>query len=253
MMRMIKNVIIGIIVLCLAHLPHELGHASHPWRGLSFHYRFQKLGATIVKASLSIERQSPLYVVKAAVDTTGFTFPFFRMHNRFRSSVKEEGLEPQYYVKEVDQWGVFSRKKCYTDILTFDMGSSKVFVERVDPPSVRDVSVPPQTVDPLSIFLKYLLDEGVGERDKIEMRIYDGMRVREAIFIASRVEISTPLYGDVRTVCLESTVPFFSLGGKEGVIKIWYTDDERRFPVSIFLEIPVVGNVEFQLDKVEVW
>lgn len=175
------------------------------------------------------------------------------MHNRFRSYVKREGLKPSRYVKEVDQWGIFSRKKCYTDILTFDVKGSKVIVQRLDPPLVREVSVPPQTFDPLAIFLKYFLDEEVGDGNMIKMRIYDGIKLREVIFVAARRELSTPLYGDVKTVCLESKVPFSSLGDREGVIKIWYTDDERRFPVKISLQLPLVGNVEFQLDKVKVW
>ncbi|MBW2040107.1 MAG: DUF3108 domain-containing protein [Deltaproteobacteria bacterium] len=252
-MRWVRIVATVLFVLFFVNLPHEPSCASLPWKGVSFHYRVHKVGATILKASLSIEREGPLYLVKAEVDTTGLTLPLFRMHNRFRSYVKEEGLEPQQYVKEVDQWGIFSQKKYYTDILTFDMDGSKVVVERVDPPQVREVSVPPQIYDPLAIFLKYFLDVKVGEGDKIEMRIYDGIKVREVIFIASHREITTPLYGEVRTICLESKVPFSSLGDREGVIKIWYTDDDMRFPVNISLELPVVGSVEFQLEKVQIW
>ena len=241
-----------ILLLC-GKLPHELSHASFARQGLSFYYRVQKLGVTILKASLSIQREEHFYLVQAAVDTTGVTLPFFRMHNRFRSYVKKEGLEPWRYVKEVNQWGIFSRRKYYTDILTFDLSNSKVIVERMDPPKVREVSVPSQTYDPLAIFLKYFLATDADEQDKIEMRIYDGTKVREVTFIATLGEIATPLYGEVRTVCVESTVPFSSLGNKEGVIKIWYTDDESRFPVDICLELPTVGSVEFQLERVEVW
>ncbi len=249
----IRIAFIVLFVLFFVNLPHELGCASVAWNGVSFHYRFKKLGATILKASLSIERVEDLYMVKAAVDSTGVTFPFFRMHNRFRSYIKEEGLEPWLYVKEVNQWGVLSHKKCYIDVLTFDLDGSKVTVERLNPPQVREIPIPPQTYDPLAIFLKYFLEaEGRGG-DKIEMRIYDGIQLREVTFIPTRGEISTPLYGEIKTTCLESKVPFSSLGDKEGVIRIWYTDDERRFPVDISLEIPIAGNVQFQLERVEAW
>jgi hypothetical protein len=228
-------------------LPRELEN------GISFHYRVQKLGTTIITASLSIERDGPLHLVKAAVDTTGMIRPFFRMHNRFCSFVKEDGLEPLRYVKEIDQRGVFSRNKRYTDILTFDSTNGTVMVERKDLPDAQEIAVPPHTYDPLSIFLKSFLEAEVEDGKQIAMRIYDGIKLREVTFAATSGELPTTLYGEVKTICLESEVPFSSLGDKEGAIKIWYTNDERRFPVNITLELPSLGSVEFELERVEQW
>jgi hypothetical protein len=175
------------------------------------------------------------------------------MHNRFSSYVKEDGLEPLRYVKEIDQRGVFSRNKRYTDILTFDPANCTVVVEREDPPDAQEIAVPPHTYDPLSIFLKCFLETEVEDGNQITMRIYDGIKLREVTFAATSGEIPTPLYGEVKTICLESEVPFSSLGDKEGAIKIWYTDDERRFPVNITLELPSLGSVAFELERVETW
>ena len=247
---------IALLTLLCTPLPHGIGHPSLPGEvenGISFHYRVQKLGTTIITASLSIERDGPLHVVKAAVDTTGMIRPFFRMHNRFFSFVKEDGLEPLRYVKEIDQRGIFSRSKRYTDILTFDPASGTVMVEREDPPDAKEISVPPHTYDPLSIFLKCLLESEVEDGQTIWMKIYDGIKLREVTFAATSGEIPTPLYGEVKTICLKSEVPFSSLGDKEGTIKIWYTDDERRFPVNITLELPSLGSVKFELERVETW
>ena len=248
-------VIISIAFLISLCVPVSLviGHPSIPGQGVSFHYRVQKLGATIITASLSIERDGPLHVVKAAVDTTGIIRPFFRMHNRFSSYVKEDGLEPLRYVKEIDQRGVFSRNKRYTDILHFDPSAWTVTAERQDSPDVRQIAVPPHTYDPLAIFLKCFLEAEVEDGNQIEMTIYDGNKLREVTFAATGGEILTSLYGEVKTICLESEVPFSSLGDREGAIKIWYTDDEKRFPVNITLELPSVGTVTFELERVEVW
>ena len=246
----------ALFILLCALPPHAIGHPSLPGEvenGISFHYRVQKLGTTIITASLSIERGGPLNVVKAAVDTTGMIRPFFRMHNRFCSYVTEDGLEPLRYVKKIDQRGVFSRNKRYTDILTFDAAGCKVVVEREDPPDAQEIAVPPHTYDPLSIFLKSFLEAEVEEGQTIAIRIYDGIKLREVTFVATSGELSTPLYGEVKAVCLESEVPFSSLGDKEGAIKIWYTDDERRFPVNITLELPSLGSVAFELERVETW
>jgi hypothetical protein len=255
MKRLMIIPLVLLIPFC-ALLPHAIGHPAIPGEvvnGISFHYRVQKLGTTIITASLSIERDGPLHVVKAAVDTTGMIRPFFRMHNRFSSYVKGEGLEPLQYVKEIDQRGIFSRKKRYTDILTFNPSTCTVMVEREDPPDAKEIAVPPHTYDPLAIFLKCLLEAEVEDGHQIAMRIYDGIKLREVTFAASFTEIPTPLYGEVKAVCLESEVPFSSLGDKEGAIKIWYTDDERRIPVNITLELPSLGSVKFELERVETW
>jgi hypothetical protein len=255
----VKRLLIIPCALCFLFFilqPPAIGDPSVPGEienGISFHYRVRKLGTTIITASLSIERDGPLHLVKAAVDTTGMIRPFFRMHNRFCSFVTEDGLEPLRYVKEIDQRGVFSRNKRYTDILTFDSTNSTVMVERKDPPDVQEIAVPPHTYDPLSIFLKSLLEAEVEDGTQIAMRIYDGIKLREVTFAATSGELPTTLYGEVKTICLESEVPFSSLGDKEGAIKIWYTNDERRFPVNITLELPSLGSVEFELERVEQW
>ena len=254
--REMKRIQIAVITLLTPFwflLPHSIGHPSLSEERISFHYRVQKLGTTIITASLSIEQDGPLHVVRATVDSAGVIRPFFRMHNRFCSYVKEDGLEPLRYVKEIDQRGVFSRNKRYTDILTFDPSTHTVTAERIDSPNVREISVPPQTYDPLAIFLKCFLEAEVEDGNQIAMRIYDGIKLREVTFAASYTEIPTPLYGEVKTICLESEVPFSSLGDKAGTIKIWYTDDERRIPVNITLELPSLGSVEFELERVEVW
>jgi hypothetical protein len=255
-MKRLMIIPIALLTLLCTHLPHGIGSPSIPGEvenGISFHYRVRKLGNTIITASLSIEQDGPLHVVKATVDSTGMIRPFFRMHNRFCSYVKEDGLEPLQYVKEIDQRGVFARNKLYTDILTFDPATGTVTVEREDPPDAQEIAVPPQTYDPLSIFLKCFLESEVEDGQTIGMRIYDGIKLREVTFVATSGELPTPLYGEVKTICLESEVPFSSLGDKEGAIKIWYTDDERRFPVNITLELPSLGSVEFELERVEQW
>jgi hypothetical protein len=175
------------------------------------------------------------------------------MHNRFCSYIQEDGLAPWRYIKEIDQRGIFARNKHYTDIFTFNPSNSTVIVERLAPPAVREVAIPDHTYDPLAIFLKYFLEAEMGDGHTIEMRIYNGYEVTEVTFYATYEEIQTPLYGKVKTICLASNFPFSSTDNQNGALKIWYTDDERRFPVTISLEFPTLGIVEFELERVEVW
>jgi hypothetical protein len=251
-MTAILSVIISVL-LFFASLSSSIAQPSLPGKGLRFHYRVRKLGATVITASLSIEQGNPLYLVKAAVDTTGVTGLFFRMHNRFSSYIKEEGLVPSRYIKEINQWGIVSKKKRYTDIFTFDPALGKVLIQHANLPDVEEVPIPPQTYDPLAIFLKCFCELEMTNGRKLEMRIYDGIKIRDVTFIATSGEMRTHLYGTVKTICLESKVAFNSFGDKEGVIKIWYTDDAERLPVQISLELPSLGDVNFELDKVEKW
>jgi hypothetical protein len=246
---------IGAIVLFITlviPLPYASGHHLPMWQKVSFHYRVQKLGATIITASLSIERSKPQDLVKVAIDSTDLTFPFLRIHNRFCSYIEENGLVPWRYIEEIDQWQIFSRKKRYTDIFTFDHPNSKVVAERVDPPEIREVRIPDRTYDPLSIFLRYLFEAEAGDGHAIVMRIYNGYEVMEIPFHASSEEIKTPFFGAVKTICLASDVPFIDFGDKKGALKIWYTNDENRFPINILLQFPDMEAVEFELEQVEV-
>jgi hypothetical protein len=243
------------VLLLFSNLPSVFAQPSLTGKGLRFHYRVHKLGTTVLTASLSIEQGNPLYLVKANVDTTGVTGLFFRMHNRFSSyiKIKEEGLVPSRYIKEINQRGIFSRKKRYTDTMTFDSDKGTVTVERENSHEVQEVAVPPQTYDPLAIFLKCFCDTGTTNDRKLEMKIYDGIKVRDVTFVVTSAEIMTHLFGMVKTISLESKVAFNSFGDKEGIIKIWYTDDAQRLPVQILLELPTLGDVNFELDKVEKW
>ena len=52
-----------------------------------------------------------------------------------------------------------------------------------------------------------------------------------------------------RSVCLESTTSFASFEDKEGIIRIWYTNDGNKVPVLMEFDLPV-GNVKFELDEI---
>ena len=55
--------------------------------------------------------------------------------------------------------------------------------------------------------------------------------------------------GEVETVCLESTTSFASFENREGVIRIWYTNDEKRAPILMEFDLPA-GNIRFELDEI---
>ena len=66
---------------------------------------------------------------------------------------------PVQYVKEIDQDGLLKEKKNYLETLTFDPQHQKVVVERKGEKEKREVSLPPETFDPLSMFARCYLKE----------------------------------------------------------------------------------------------
>ena len=215
-----------------------------------FSYGVKKYGLRILEATITLEEVrskagEKVYFVQAQVDTTGVTNWFFRMHNRFYSWVDARHLGPLRYVKEINQKGIFSEDKHYRSVLTFDREDNRVVVD-----GTKEVAVPPGTQDPLSFFVKYYLGEEIKQAEEIRMTIYDGIKLRKVFFDSKGESIETQWCGPVDVICLESKVPFSSLGGREGIIRIWFTRDRRKVPVRIGLDLPI-GTVQFELESFE--
>jgi hypothetical protein len=215
-----------------------------------FVYGAEKFGLRILEAIITLEevqseKGKKIYLAKARVDTTGVTSWFFRMHNRFSSWVDPRHFRPLRYLKEIHQKGIFSREKRYTSLLIFDQGDNRVVVD-----GTKEITLPPGTQDPLSFFVKYYLQGEIKPGEEIRMSIYDGVRLRNVTFNARGESIETEGYGPLDMICLESKVPFSSLGGREGIIKIWFTRDTRKLPARIGLDLPI-GTVHFELESFE--
>ncbi len=213
-------------------------------------YGVKKYGLRILEATITLEEArskagEKVYLVQAQVDTTGVTNWFFRMHNRFYSWVDARHFGPLRYVKEINQTGIFSEDKHYRSVLTFDREDNRVVVD-----GTKEVAVPPGTQDPLSFFVKYYLQEEIKPAEEIRMTIYDGIKLRKVFFDSKGESIETQWCGPVDVICLESKVPFSSLGGREGIIRIWFTRDRRKVPVRIGLDLPI-GTVQFELESFE--
>jgi len=82
------------------------------------------------------------------------------------------------------------------------------------------------------------------------MSIYDGVKLRQMVFRPKQERVKSKIYGEVEAICLESTTSFASFEDREGVIRIWYTNDEKKTPILMEFELPV-GNVRFELDEVK--
>jgi hypothetical protein len=223
--------------------------------GRCFSYTARKFGIPIFKAAIrigngSIERGRVFYQVHANVDSLHSLGALFRMNNRFTSIIEGGACSPVRYVKEIDQEGLLIKGKRYTQTLAFDDSNQKVVVEKKGEDGKLEIPLPPGTYDPLSMFARYYLKDEFCPGQDIRISLFDGMKLHQMIFHSRQEKVQSKLYGEVEAVCIESTTSFSTFGDKEGTIRIWFTTDGGKIPISMELGLPV-GNIKFELEAVE--
>jgi hypothetical protein len=251
-------VVVGILFLFGSAVygdgPQQTSQSSSG-AGKIFHYTATKFGVPIFKATIKIDNESPhqgksLLQIHASFHSLQYLGPLFRMNNRFTSTMEADTCFPVRYVKEVDQEGLLIQKKNYLHTLLFDPSRQKVMVEKKEGGDKEEVSLPPCTYDPLSMFARYYLKEELHPGQDIRMSIYDGVKLRAMVFHSKQEKVKSKKYGEVQAIRLESTTSFSTFGEKEGIIRIWYTADPERIPVLMELDLPV-GDVKFELESLE--
>lgn len=227
---------------------------SPPGPGKVFLYIAKRFGVPFLKASIKIgngvlDQGKSFYQIQVDVDSLPSLGLLFRMKNRFTSIMDADTCSPVRYVKEINQEGLLIERKNYFQTVTFDSTLKKVLVEKMGEREKQEISLPPGTCDPLSLFARYYLKEELHPGEEIRMSIYDGVKLRQMVFHSKKEKLMSKRYGEVEAVCLESTTSFAAFGDKEGVIRIWYTVDGEKTPISMELELPV-GNVKFELESI---
>lgn len=248
----------GILLLCGFAISGDGSHQpSHPssGNGKAFHYTATKFGVPIFKGTIKIGDESfhqgkSLFQIHASFQSLPYLGPLFRMNNRFTSTMETDTCLPVRYVKEVDQEGLLIQKKKYLHTLLFDPSRQRVVLEKKGGGDKEEISLPPSTYDPLSMFARYYLKEQLNPGQDIRMSIYDGVKVRAMVFHSKQEKVKSKKFGKVQAIRLESTTSFSSFGEKEGIIRIWYTADREKIPFMIELDLPV-GDVKFELESVE--
>ena len=235
------------------HYEQEQISGSKPGPGKVFLYTAKKFGVPILKASIKIENGSSkdgklLYQIRASVETLPLGF-FFKMKNRFHSTMDADTCSPVQYVKEIDQEGFLIGRKNYLQTFTFDFPNKKVLAEKGENKGRQEFPLLCETYDPLSMFAKCYLKEDIYPGQDIPMSIFDGIKLRQMVFYSKKGKVKSKMYGQVEAVCLESSTSFSTFEDKEGKIRIWYTANGEKVPILIDLELPV-GHIRFELESV---
>ena len=219
-----------------------------------FLYTARRFGIPIFRASIRIENGSseqgkPIYQVHASVDSSHYFGFLLQINNRFLSTMEAETCSPVRYVKEIDQEGLLGGRKNYLQTITFDYSNKKVVVEKREKKERQEFPLASETYDPLSMFAKCYLKEEIHPGQTIRMSIFDGVKMRQMVFYSKKGKVKSKVYGEVDAICLESSTSFSTFEDKEGNIRIWYTDNGEKIPISMELDLPI-GNIKFDLEEV---
>ena len=225
-----------------------------PGSGRVFLYTANKLGVPILKASIKIEngfseQGKSLYEVHASVDSLEYYGWLFRMNNRFVSTMEAETCSPIRYVKIIDQEGLFGERKNYHQTLLFDYPNKRIVAEKAEKKERQEFSLLSWNFDPLSMFAKYYLKEEIHPGQNISMSVFDGVKLRKMVFYSKKEKVNSKIYGEVESVCIESSTSFSTFEDKEGKIRICYVADGEKTPILIELELPI-GNIKFELESI---
>jgi len=249
---------IGVILL-LGFSPDSNGQRQIPESKLGtrevFFYTAKRFGVPILNASIIIENGASeqgklIYQIQASIDSLDYLKLLFRMSNRFLSTIEAETFSPLRYVKQINQEGLFTKKKNYLQTLTFDHSNKKLVVEKREEGERKEIPLSTETYDPLSMFAKYYFKEELHPGRDIRMSIFDGTKLRQMVFYSIKGKVKSKMFGEVEALCLQSSTSFSSFEDKEGIIRIWYTTDGKKIPILIELDLPI-GDVKFELESIE--
>jgi len=222
--------------------------------GKYFLFTAKKFGIPILTTSIEIsnrlaENGRPYYLIQARVDSLPSVGLLFRMNNRFTSTMESETCSPVRYVKEINQRGFLIADKNYVQTFIFDFNNKKVIHEKTEKKEGQEIPITVDTYDPLSMFARYYLKEELHPGQDLHMSIYDGVKLRQMVFHSKKESISSMMFGEVETICLESSTPFTTFGDKEGIIRIWYAANGKKTPLAMELELPI-GSIRFELESI---
>lgn len=253
-----KALLYATMILWIGPLPWETTGSFASLADLepsrSFFFTARKLGVAVLRATIRIDEATEedgkrLYRVFAEVRSLEAFRLLFRMNNRFTAVLEADRCLPLRYAKEIDQGGLFFPKKRYHQVLHFESAHQRVVVEDEGNGEKREIALPPNTFDPLSMFGRCYLKEDIQPGREIPMSIFDGLRLRQMVLRPVRETVS--LHGqEQEAICLWSSTSFSTFGEKEGTLRICYSADGRKTPLTLEVSLPV-GTVKFELDEAE--
>lgn len=183
----------------------------------------------------------PTWHIVAEAKTHPFFETFFKVRDRTESYVDAEYLIPWAYEKHLRE-GAFSADAVYV----YDQRAHYMR----EPTKGKDVPIPPETQDPLSVFYRCrLLDLTVGSSHIIKVAADDMKNYELKVDVLRKERVSVPA-GDFDTVLVQPHLKFQGVFKHKGDFFVWISDDERKLPVKVQSKVSI-GAIHIELQEAE--
>lgn len=215
-------------------LPFQLGERLE----YEMKWGFFPVGSAVMEVFAQNQNleKSPI-VVRFQVRTNSFADNFYKVRTSI-TSILDPGFSRTLEYKKSQHEGKTKRE---IEVL-YDYEKGEVsYTENQSQPRVTDI--PGYVFDPLSIAYFFRLNP-LTPGDKTVLPTCDGKRFQEVVVAAGqREKISLP---NGKVFAIETNPSLKNLGGvfnksPKGMLKVWYTDDQRRVPVRVSSKV-VVGS-----------
>jgi hypothetical protein len=196
----------------------------------------------------NVEMRLSAREAQLSLATVGVVRAIYRVDDEYKSTFDGGHCTSTSFLKAFE-----GRKQRETKI-TFQQPPGKAqFVEtdliKNEPVETKEIEVPPCVHDVVSA-LEKLRRMRVPPGKTVKLPVSNGKKSIEARVDAQGVEsVETPA-GKFRTVRYEAHLYNGELYRRKGRLFIWLTDDERRMPVRIKVQLPFyIGSVTIELEK----
>jgi hypothetical protein len=215
-------------------LPFQLGERLE----YEMKWGFFPVGSAVMEVFAQNQNleKSPI-IVRFQVRTNSFADNFYKVRTSI-TSILDSGFSRTLEYKKSQHEGKTKRE---IEVL-YDYEKGEVsYIENQSEPRVTDI--PGNVFDPLSIAYFFRLNP-LTPGGKTVLPTCDGKRFQEVVVTAGqREKISLP---NGKVFAIETNPSLKNLGGvfnksPKGMLKVWYTDDQRRVPVRVSSKV-VVGS-----------
>ncbi len=203
-------------------------------------FGFLNLGTMILETKDTIQYGSrPCYVLSSILSSNPSLNFLFSLHDTIEVYTEIDAMLPVSYEKRQhegkyhNQFRVFfdrqAKTAIYDDTLQFNIADS--------------------TMDLLT-FWYYLRTIPLRLGDTISLSVHESKRNYQVKCLVSKRERIRTAVGEFSTILIEPRTEEEGMFSGKGGMQIWYSDDERRFPVQIKTRMSF-GSVLFQLKGVK--
>ena len=181
---------------------------------------------------------SPCYHILYKLNSEGFLSLIYKVEDVIETFIDTVSLQPLLFKKHLREGGYKDDRLYYFDHV------KNIAYNRTD-----TVTIPPYTQDMLSIFY-YLRTLELDENKVIEIPNFDNGKIITIRFKIRKGKTVSVEAGRFKSVILEPTLASGEKEKPKGSITVWLTDDERKIPVLIKMEIKF-GSITAKLTGIK--